>query len=294
MQRIILTLFSCSLVFALNSLQAQEVDSLTNPKMADQSALEKAFEAEAEAAEDLLDLKTPVEGAVEKVAMAKQSGIADLADDVDEAVADDSDEDMVDDLDDDIDGELVDGPAVVSVNAQGELVGQAQATINGELVPIEANITLVSGGVLLGKTWTNEDGSFSFSNVTPGDYNIYGCASSYCGERACSVVSTQDSFEVVNVELDQLSACRCNGFASAPAASFNGNAGGFGGGGFGSGTGFGGGGGGGFGGGGAAGGVATGGGRLIGSRAFRLLAVGGIATAIAVGASDDDDFSPSE
>ena len=111
-------------------------------------------------------------------------------------------------------GEVIGGPAVVSVNPQGELVGKVEATVNGDLVPIEANITLVSGGVLLGKTMADEDGSFSFPNITPGDYNIYGCASSFCGERACTVVSTGE-FDVVNVELDQLSAmplqwvCQC-------------------------------------------------------------------------------------
>ncbi|MDB2687738.1 hypothetical protein N9Y42_11065 [Mariniblastus sp.] len=45
---------------------------------------------------------------------------------------------------------------------------------------------------------------------------------------------------------------------------------------------------------GGAGSAAGGGGGLLGSRAFRLLAIGGVATAIAVGASDDDDVSPSE
>ena len=290
MQRIFLTLFSCSLVFAFSSLQAQELDSLTNPKMADQEALEQAFAAETEAEKDSLVLTNPEEDVVDKVAMAEVTEDQDPDEETIGGLADDQDEETV--------GEITDGPAIVSVNAQGELVGQALASVGGELVPIEANITLVSGGVLQGKTFTSEDGSFSFPNVTPGDYNVYGCASSFCGERACTVVSSNDRFDVVDVELDQLSACRCDGFASAPAASFNGAGGTFGSGtAFSSGTSFGGGGfgGGGFGGGGGGGGVATGGGRLLGTRAFRLLAVGGIATAIAVGASDDDDdVSPTE
>ena len=274
MQRITSPLFLCSLIFAFSSLQAQEVDIEINPKMADQAELEKAFD---EAAEASLATTNPEEDVIEKVAMADQGETAELADEGDETTV----------------GELIGGPAIISVNANGELVGKAEAIVGGEWVSIEANITLVSGGVLLGKTLTDEDGSFSFPNVAPGDYNIYGCASSFCGEQACSVVATDNLGDVVNVQLDQVSSCRCNSFASAPAASFNAGGGGVFNGGFSSGTGFGGGGGG-FGGGGAAGGVATGGGRLLGTRAFRLLAVGGIATAIAVGASDDDDASPSE
>ena len=173
------------------------------------------------------------------------------------------------------------GPAVVSVNELGELVGRSTGTVNGDEVPIEANITLVSGGVLLAKTVASEDGSFSFPNVHPGDYNIYGCASSFCGDRACTVVTDRSRFEPVQIHLDQTSACGCNiGYAEAPATSFNGGGlgGGVGSGGFGGGSGFGGGGG---------GGVASSGG-VLGRRGFRLLAVGGIATAIALGASDDD------
>ena len=162
------------------------------------------------------------------------------------------------------------------MNEQGELVGRTSAIINGSEVPIEANITLVSGGVLLAKTVANEDGSFSFPNIHPGDYNIYGCAASYCGDRACTVVTDSDRFEGVHVQMDQTSVCGCNaGYAEAPATSFSG--GGFGSGGFSSGGGFGGGGG------------AAGSSGVLGSRGFRLLAVGGVATAIALGASDDDE-----
>ena len=282
MQRFALTLFSCSLVLAFSGLQAQEVDSKTNPEVAKQIAdAEKAVDAVKQSAEDSSAPSRPEEDVVERVAMADQDEAAEVADDQDEATV----------------GELVEGPAVVSVNAQGELVGQANATVNGDSVPIEANITLVSGGVLLGKVVADENGSFSFSNVVPGSYEIFGCASSYCGQRACTVVSNGNCCDVVKVQLDQNSVCGCDGgFGSAPAASFDPGAGGLGAGSpAASGTGFGGSsfGGGGFGGGGAGG--AAGGGRLLGTRAFRLLAVGGIATAIAVGASDDDDdVSPSE
>lgn len=266
MPRIILTLFSCFLVFAFSSLQAQEVDSKAVPKEVEQAnGLDKALEAGGVEEDDLsiLDGKDEDADAIEKVAVAE---------DEDEATAE----------------EVAEGPAVVSVNAQGELVGMASATVNGDPVPIEANITLVSGGVLIGKVVADENGSFSFPNVLPGDYNVFGCAASYCGQRSCTVVSASECPDhVVNVELDQVSECGCNGgFASAPAASFDGGIGsggsGFGGGGFGGGAA-------------GGGGGAAGGGGLIGTRGFRLLAIGGVATAIAVGASSDsDDVSPSE
>jgi len=133
------------------------------------------------------------------------------------------------------------GPAIVSVNEQGELVGRTSATVYGDEVPIEANVTLVSDGVLLAKTVANQDGSFSFPNIRPGEYNIYGCAASFCGDRACTVVNDSARFERVQVQLDQTSVCGCNtGYADAPATSFNGN--GFGVGSFSSGSSFGGGG----------------------------------------------------
>ena len=72
MQRIALTLFSCFLVSACSGLQAQEVDSETNPKMADQTALEKAFATETEAATDSSVLASPEEDTGERVAMAEQ------------------------------------------------------------------------------------------------------------------------------------------------------------------------------------------------------------------------------
>ena len=196
-------------------------------------------------------------------------------------------------VEDDAQGNEELGPAIASVNEQGELVGRTSAVVNGDEVPIEANVTLVSGGVLLAKTVANEDGSFSFPNIHPGEYKIYGCASSFCGDRACTVVSDSARYERVQVQLDQTSVCGCNtGYAGAPVASFNGSgfSGGVGSGSFSSGSSFT---GGGFGGAGGSS-AAVGGGGVLGRRGFRLLAVGGIATAIALGASDDDEVSPSE
>ena len=287
MQRTIFALLFWALIFS-GYLNAQDVE------------LRPSLQPNAETAEQV----DPPENALNLRSTEQDEAAGAIADDVKtlaedkSTVEDDAKEDL--DAEDHEDGDHEDedkdeelGPAVVSVNEQGELVGRTSAIINGSEVPIEANITLVSGGVLLAKTVANEDGSFSFPNIHPGDYNIYGCAASYCGDRACTVVTDSDRFERVHVQMDQTSVCGCNaGYAEAPATSFSGGgfgSGGFSSGGFSSGGGFGGGGGG-FGGG---GGAASGGG-VLGSRGFRLLAVGGVATAIALGTSDDDEVSPTE
>ena len=286
MQRTIFALLFWALIFS-GYLNAQDVE------------LRPSLQPNAETAEQV----DPPENALNLRSTEQDEAAGAIADDVKtlaedkSTVEDDAKEDL--DAEDHEDGDHEDedkdkdeelGPAVVSVNEQGELVGRTSAIINGSEVPIEANITLVSGGVLLAKTVANEDGSFSFPNIHPGDYNIYGCAASYCGDRACTVVTDSGRFEGVHVQMDQVSVCGCNaGYAEAPATSFSG--GGFGSGGLGSGgLGSGGFGGGGFGGGGGA----AGSGGVLGSRGFRLLAVGGVATAIALGASDDDEVSPSE
>ena len=314
MQRTIFALLLWALVFSghLNaqdvelrpSLQpnaetAKQVDPPGNVLSLRSTEQDEAADAIADDAKALAEDKATVEDDAKEDLDVEDNEDGDHEDEDGDHEGEDGDheDEDGDQEDEDEDEEL--GPAVVSVNEQGELVGRTSAIVNGDEVPIEANITLVSGGVLLAKTVANEDGSFSFPNIHPGDYNIYGCAASYCGDRACTVVTDSDRFERVHVQMDQTSVCGCNaGYAEAPATSFSG--GGFGSGGFSSGGGFGGGGfssGGGFGGGGGAasgGGGAASGGGVLGSRGFRLLAVGGVATAIALGASDDDEVSPSE
>jgi len=293
-QRITLTLFSCSLLLACSALQAQEVELKSASNATEQVAdVAKTLETEAEEETTANESNAPTkleEDAGERVALADKTEVAEESKDLEEAV-DDLDEDA-DDEGETTEGEIFEGPAVVAVNERGELVGRTTAVVNGDSTPIEANITLVSGGILIGKSVADEDGSFSFSNIMPGEYEIFGCAASYCGQRACNVVSEGD-YDVVQVRMDQSSVCGCNrGYASAPATSFDTGLGGFSGGSsFSSGASFG---GGGFGGGGG-GSAVGGGGGLLGSRGFRLLSVGGVATAIAVGSSDDDDdVSPSE
>ena len=221
MQRTIFALLFWALIFS-GYLNAQDVE------------LRPSLQPNAETAEQV----DPPENALNLRSTEQDEAAGAIADDVKtlaedkSTVEDDAKEDL--DAEDHEDGDHEDedkdeelGPAVVSVNEQGELVGRTSAIVNGDEVPIEANITLVSGGVLLAKTVANEDGSFSFPNIHPGDYNIYGCAASYCGDRACTVVTDSDRFERVHVQMDQTSVCGCNaGYAEAPATSFSG--GGFG------------------------------------------------------------------
>ena len=209
----------------------------------------------------------------------------------DESGEDESDED--EDHDDESD-EYENAPVSIRVNENGEFIGQTQAFVSGNWLPVEANVALVSNGVLLSKIVADPDGSFSFQDIAPGSYTVYGTASSYCGQRAVTVLpergccncGDESRCDNVGVGLTQDSGGTCySNLTSAPAATVSeatGFSGGFssapiaGGGGF------------------ATGGGALGGGAGGGFSPLRILAVGGVATAIAVGSSDgDDDVSPS-
>jgi hypothetical protein len=195
-----------------------------------------------------------------------------------------------DEAEDDEAEERENTPISIRVNQDGKLVGQAQALVSGNWLPVEATIALVSDDILLNKIVAEEDGSFSFPDIVPGTYQVYGTAASFCGRRAVTVLSESGCCDCVDLGLRQDSAGACySELPSAPAATFSEGTGFSGG--FANGSGFvsGGpfaGGGGGF--------VASGGsGVASGISRLRLLAVGGIVTAIAV--SDDDDVAtPSE
>ena len=204
----------------------------------------------------------------------------------------DEDELDEDELDEDGADDYENSPISVRVNQYGELIGQAQASVSGNWLPVEANIAIVSEGVLLGKIVADTDGSFAFPNIAPGNYNVYGTASSFCGRRAVTVLpergccdcGEQSRCDSVGLNLTQDSQGTCYAdLGSAPAATFSGGpspAGGFAGQPIASGAG--------------GGGVAAGGGVARGISGLRLLAIGGTATAIALGVSDDDDdASPS-
>jgi len=197
-------------------------------------------------------------------------------------------------------------PASVTLTADGELVGNAIASIDGDEQPVEAKITISKDGVVVDSIYANEDGSFAFPSVAPGVYNMYGAAANYAGAATVTVlpssaaVSTPMTLGLSTAPIAAAAGyagfaqASCSACAPAPVASSCGcnshGGGGLGRGGFGGGLA-----GGGFNGGLAGsglggGGLLGGGGGLWGSNAFRFAAVGGIVAAIAI--DDDDDASP--
>ena len=79
-------------------------------------------------------------------------------------------------------------PASVTLNADGELVGNAVANVNGEAQPVEAKITILKDGVVVDSIFAQEDGSFAFPSVAPGVYNMYGAAANFAGGAAVTVL----------------------------------------------------------------------------------------------------------
>ena len=257
---------------ASESVTAEIVDGINDVE----EALDSALDSEDSSSDD--------EAEVEEAEMDE--------DEVDELNVDEDYEDESDE--DDESDEYENAPVSIRVNENGEFVGQTQAFVSGNWLPVEANVALVSNGVLLSKIVADADGSFSFQDIAPGEYTVYGTASSYCGQRSVTVLPERgccncgdvSQCDNVGVGLTQDSGGTCySNLTSAPAATVSeatGFSGGFssapiaGGGGF------------------ATGGGALGGGAGGGFSPLRILAVGGVATAIAVGSSDgDDDVSPS-
>jgi len=161
----------------------------------------------------------------------------------------------------------------VSLDEEGKLVGST--FIAGEETPLEAKVTIAnSEGVVVDSVDTQADGSFAFTSIAPGSYNMYGSAASYAGAQTFDVLphagggcSTCDlgltTFqEPVFQEpvFEQFAQAPCSA-CSAPPVSPCGCGGG------------------------------GGGGGLFSSRLFRLGAIGGV-VAIATGGDDDDDASP--
>ncbi len=251
---------------------------------------ESSPEAEESATEESATEELAEDDAAEEDAAEDDAADEDAADEdegSDEEVAVDDEGEAV--QNEDPTDEYNNSPIVIRVNEAGEMVGQARASVSGNWMPVEANIALVSNGVLLNKIVADEDGSFAFPNISPGSYNVYGTASSYCGQRSVTVISDNGCCDSCSLGLTQDSNNACySALTSAPAATFSEGIG-FGGG-FSAGApiysgGF-------AGGGGFAG--AGAGGAAGGLSGLRLLAVGGIVTAIAVGDGDEDDeVSPS-
>ena len=171
----------------------------------------------------------------------------------------------------------------VSLDNEGNLLGKA--FVAGEETPLEAKVTIAnSEGVVVDSVVAQEDGSFAFTNVAPGSYNMYGATSSYIGAQTYDVVpySGGTGCSSCDLGLTSYSEPVYETYASAPCGSCSAAP---------SPCGCGGGGGGGLlgGGGGLLGG---GGGGLFSNRLVRLGAIGGI-VAIAT-SGDDDDASPDE
>ena len=187
-------------------------------------------------------------------------------------------------------------PASVTLTADGELVGNAIASVDGDKQPVEAKITISKDGVVVDSIYANEDGSFAFPSVAPGVYNMYGAAANYAGAATVTVLPSSAAVSApmtlglttapvaATAGYAGFAQASCSACAPAPVVSSCGcSTCGCGGGGLFSGGGFG-------GGGLLGGGGGFGGGLLGGSSALRFAAIGGIVAAIAI--DDDDDASP--
>ena len=165
----------------------------------------------------------------------------------------------------------------IALNQEGQLIGNAFVA-GEEKTPLEAKVTLAnSDGVVVDTVVAEEDGSFAFTSVAPGSYNMYGSAASYVGAQAIDVVPystggcsscdlglnsySTDTYETYT----QAPVSSCGSCSAAPSCGCGGGGGGL------------------FSGG--------GGGLLGGSRFLRFAAIGGI-VAIATSDDDDDDASP--
>ena len=175
----------------------------------------------------------------------------------------------------------------VSLDQEGKLVGNA--FVAGKETPLEAKVTLAnSEGVVVDSVTAKEDGSFAFTSVAPGSYNMYGSAASFVGAQtfdvlphssggcsSCSLGLTEYAPEVYETYSSApVSACgACNAAPVSPCGCGGGSRGLFGGGG-----------------GGLLGG--GGGGGLFSSRLVRLGAIGGVVAIATSDDDDDDDASP--
>lgn len=292
MQRKTLTAFLLILTFACN-LNAQESSTSADDKP--EAEIQTPSVVGTTSVEEVApeDKVTPTEDT--DIASALKQEPEDI-DSAIEPVATDEDvkEEDVEDLT---------APLFVTVNEQGELIGKATARVISKAMPVEANVTLSKNGVTLAQVVSNEDGSFSFPNIAPGDYNMYGSAGNFAGQRCFTVLPGNGCCDCVNLRLGRYAEGDYLSYGCAPATSFKASVGGgIGGGSAIGGGGFAVGGGGGFAGGGFAGGsgfAAGGGGGFLGGggsalargSVFRLLTIGGVATAIAV---SGDAASPSE
>ena len=240
MHHTILTLLACILTFTCNNLNAQEVSSETpEPSNTEVEVQNTEVETQVSKAKETVDSTSDVTAETpEEDLSATEAQASDEPEDMIQAIDAEAneltlDDDETEDLEEGEDAEEEEeeeAPVFVSVDEDGRLIGLVTAIVTGEYVPIEANVSLVRDGVLLSKIVANEDGSFAFPNVGPGEYNMYGSASSYCGRQAFTVIPPSQTCTVcddsVSLRLTQYSEGGCyTGLSGAPAASFSGGGG---------------------------------------------------------------------
>ena len=169
--------------------------------------------------------------------------------------------------------------SVATLDADGNLVGKVFAKEEGDTAPLSGSVTLSREGVVIDTVKADEDGVFSFANVEPGAYTMYGTAPGYVGSQTYDIGGYSDAgYSTADLGLSAYSpAASYESYSAAPCSSCASSCStcGAGGGGFGG------------------GGGGLGGGGLLGPRPLLRLGLIGGAVGIAVGVSgDDDDASP--
>ncbi|MFK7769255.1 MAG: carboxypeptidase-like regulatory domain-containing protein [Mariniblastus sp.] len=154
----------------------------------------------------------------------------------------------------------------VKIDKDGQLVGKAFTKIEGKETPLEARVTLSNNGVVIDSVKANEDGSFAFTNVEPGVYQMFGSADGYVGGNSFDVQPfSAGGCSTCNLGMQSNVGAAYDNFSAAPCSSCGGGIGG--------------------------GGFGGGGGGLLGNR--RLLRLGLIGGVVAI-ATGGDDASPAE
>lgn len=107
----------------------------------------------------------------------------------------------------------------VALQEDGKLAGKVFKTIDGEKQAVIAKLTLSADGIVIDTVESDEEGNFSFANVAPGAYQMYGYSDGMVGGGLVSVVpfATQDTVDY-NVGLSPYDGY--DAYAGAPVQSF--------------------------------------------------------------------------
>ncbi|MFK7769256.1 MAG: hypothetical protein AB8B55_18690 [Mariniblastus sp.] len=120
--------------------------------------------------------------------------------------------------------------AKVEIDKDGKLVGKAFARLEGKETPLKAKVTLSANGVVIDTVTAKEDGSFSFANVEPGVYQMFGSSDGYFGGSSYNVQPFATGGQAPLL-LQANSGVPYSTFSAAPGGGIGGGGGGFGGGG---------------------------------------------------------------